>query len=169
MIRALVLGLGVVLALALAAAPAHAQQNRMGEVWDLAPGETPPVIELFTFGRGEVIFEKFGHTALCLNYHEPQRDTVCFNYGVTDFSTPPLTLIWSFIRGRQRFWVEPVPLGGMVHFYRTRTARSGARPCRCRPRRPAPSSASCSTASSRRTATTSTITSPTTARPACAT
>jgi len=118
-VRALVVaalvGLGVV------AAPlgvAHAQKGRMGEVWDVAPGATTPVIELFTFGRGALIFEKFGHTALCINYAEPQRETVCFNYGVTNFDMDPGALTWAFIRGRQRFWVEPVPLGGMVQFYR---------------------------------------------------
>ena len=89
----------------------------MGDVDEVAPGATPPTIVLLTIGRGALIFEKFGHTALCLDYAEPERDTVCFNYGVTDFSMPPATLTWNFIRGVQKFYVEPVPLGGMVRFY----------------------------------------------------
>lgn len=97
---------------------AHAQEGRMGEVWNLAPAQTPPVIELYTFGRGHIIFEKFGHTALCINYNEAGRETVCFNYGVTNFHMPPGELTWAFIRGKQEFWVEPVPLSGMYHFYR---------------------------------------------------
>lgn len=108
----------VVLALAGASRVAHAQQGRMGEVWNLEPGATAPVIELYTFGRGELIFEKFGHTALCINYNEDGRETVCFNYGVTDFTMDGATLTWQFIRGKQKFYVEPVPLGGMVSFYR---------------------------------------------------
>jgi len=60
----------------------------------LAPGEVsagaietqPPAIDVLTFGVGDRIFEKFGHAAICLRYHEPHHPTVCFNYGVTDFS-----------------------------------------------------------------------------------
>ncbi len=101
-----------------AARDAAAQAGRMGDVDALAPGATPPTIVLITIGRGALIFEKFGHTALCLDYAEPERETVCFNYGTTDFTTPPLTLTWNFIRGSQKFYVEPVPLAGMVRFYR---------------------------------------------------
>ncbi len=118
---AVVVAAAVVTAISVAgdAGVVHAQGGRMGEVTHVPPGETAPVIELFTFGRGELIFEKFGHTALCLNYNEAGRETVCFNYGVTDFTAAPGDLIWTFIRGQQQFWVEPVPLGGMVHFYRS--------------------------------------------------
>ncbi len=101
-----------------ASSVAHAQKGRMGEVYNLQPGATPPVIELYTFGRGEIIFEKFGHTALCINYNEQGRETVCFNYGVTDFSMGGGALTWNFIRGKQKFFVEPIPLGGMIAFYR---------------------------------------------------
>jgi hypothetical protein len=106
------------LVLAGAAGAARAQQGRMGEVDDLQPAATPPVIELYTFGRGELIFEKFGHTALCIDYNEPGHETVCFNYGVTDFTMGGATLTWNFIRGKQKFFVEPIPLGGMIGFYR---------------------------------------------------
>ena len=117
--RVVVITAAAAAALVLAGAgTAHAQRDRMGRVADVAPGATPPVIELLTFGRGAVIFEKFGHTALCINYNEAGRETVCFNYGVTDFDMPPEKLTWAFIRGRQKFWVEPVPLSGMLQFYR---------------------------------------------------
>lgn len=116
--RKVVTVVGLVLALAGASRVAHAQAGRMGEVWNLEPGATPPVIELYTFGRGELIFEKFGHTALCINYNEQGRETICFNYGVTDFTMGGAALTWNFIRGKQKFYVEPVPLGGMVAFYR---------------------------------------------------
>jgi hypothetical protein len=106
----------LVLGVVALAAPAHAQRNRMGRI-DARPGATAPVVQLFTFGRGDVIFEKFGHTAICLDYDEPERETTCFNYGVTDFTLPPATLTWRFIRGKQVFFVEPIPLSGMMRFY----------------------------------------------------
>jgi len=75
-----------------------------------------PVAELMTFGVGEVVFEKFGHAAICLRYQDPARDTTCFNFGVTDFSEGP-SMIWSFLRGVQEFWVEPLSYAGMLAFY----------------------------------------------------
>lgn len=114
--------LTVVAAAALAvlalAAPAAAQPNRMGRIVDTSPGATAPEVQLYTFGRGELIFEKFGHTALCLEYHELSRTTACFNYGVTDFTIPGATLAWRFIRGKQVFFVEAIPVSGMMAFYK---------------------------------------------------
>jgi hypothetical protein len=81
-------------------------------------GTTPPIVELLTFGVGPVIFEKFGHSALCLHYADPAVGTICFNYGVTDFSGGE-KLVWGFLRGKQKFWVEPVPLSHTVAFYRS--------------------------------------------------
>ncbi len=107
----------IIATLAVAARPAAAQHGRMGLV-EARPGDTPPVVQLYTFGRGALIFEKFGHTALCLDYNEPERETVCFNYGVTDFTIPGATLTWRFIRGKQVFFVEPIPLSGMMAFYK---------------------------------------------------
>lgn len=112
--RALILAVALVV---LGASGAAAQPGRMGLV-DARPGDTPPTVELYTFGRGELIFEKFGHTALCLDYAEPERETTCFNYGVTDFTIPGATLTWRFIRGKQVFFVEPIPLSGMMRFYK---------------------------------------------------
>ncbi len=87
----------------------------------------PPIVELLTFGVGERIFEKYGHAAICLRYHDPRSRPTCFNYGVTSFDDGPV-LIWRFLRGVQRFWVEPAPWGepwaashgrprGMIGFY----------------------------------------------------
>jgi len=106
----------VIAAVSLAAGTAHAQHGRMGLV-DAKPGLTAPAVQLYTFGRGELIFEKFGHTALCLDYNEPERETACFNYGVTDFTMPGSTLAWRFIRGQQVFFVEAIPVAGMMGFY----------------------------------------------------
>ncbi len=115
--RGLAVAALVVVALGAAARPAAAQHGRMGLI-EARPGDTPPVVQLYTFGRGALIFEKFGHTALCLDYREPERETACFNYGVTDFTIPGATLTWRFIRGKQVFFVEAIPLSGMMAFYK---------------------------------------------------
>jgi len=76
----------------------------------------PPAIDLVTFGVGARIFEKFGHAAICLRYHEPEHPTVCFNYGVTDFSAGSV-MIWNFLRTQQQFWVEPTSFDSLYGFY----------------------------------------------------
>lgn len=78
--------------------------------------DQPPFVDIMTFGVGEVVFEKFGHAAICLRYHDPKRSPVCFNFGVTDFHEGA-PMIWSFLRGRQEFWVEKLSFRGMMAFY----------------------------------------------------
>jgi hypothetical protein len=95
-------------------AEAQPKRFREGEVGKPVT-ENPPDILLYTFGVGPVIFEKFGHSALCLDYHG-EYTTVCFNYGVTDFGAGA-KLVWGFMRQRQKFWVEPVPLRVLERFY----------------------------------------------------
>ena len=75
-----------------------------------------PFIDVMTFGVGTVVFEKFGHAAICVRYHDEHRDPMCFNFGVTDFHEGA-PMIWSFLRGRQEFWVEPLTFTGMMAFY----------------------------------------------------
>lgn len=98
---------------------AAAQPQRMSI--DVQPeSATAPTVYLYSFGLGDVVFEKFGHSALCLEYADlPPRDPrqfVCFNYGVTDFSDPT-AVIWGFLRSNQKFWVEPVPEKEIMHYY----------------------------------------------------
>jgi hypothetical protein len=76
----------------------------------------PPRVDLYTFGNGALIFEKFGHAALCLTYHTRGRPPMCFNYGVTNFREVG-KLVWGFLRTEQKFWVEPEPLANMKAFY----------------------------------------------------
>ena len=110
--------LGVALAAVLVADEVRAQPQH------LAPGDAargaieaePPAIDLLTFGVGERIFEKFGHAAICLHYHQPEHPDVCFNYGVTDFNAGA-SMVWTFLRGTHKFWVEPTTLASMVQFY----------------------------------------------------
>jgi hypothetical protein len=108
------LALGLVMVAGVARAqPAHLHGDEL-------PGAgleaEPPTIDVLTFGVGDRIFEKFGHAALCLRYHEPAHPSVCFNYGVTDFAAGS-DMVWDFLRGVQRFWVEPTSLHSMLAFY----------------------------------------------------
>jgi hypothetical protein len=91
---------------------------------DAMVGDQPPQVILLTFGVGERIFEKYGHAALCLSYpdsgpvarNETPREPVCFNYGVTDFDAGS-SLVWGFLRSKQKFWVDPEAWSDMVGFY----------------------------------------------------
>ena len=96
------------------AAEAQPKRFREGEI-EKPPALQPPDVLLYTFAVGPVIFEKFGHSALCLDYHG-EYPTVCFNYGVTDFGAGA-KLVWGFAREQQKFWVEPVPLRVLERFY----------------------------------------------------
>lgn len=102
----------------ISASVAHAQPVHLNP--DQVPGAAleaePPEVDVLTFGVGVPIFEKFGHTALCLRYHERAHPGVCFNYGVTDFARTD-AMVWSFLRGEQKFWVEPTSRASMMSFY----------------------------------------------------
>jgi hypothetical protein len=74
-----------------------------------------PVIELITMGPGKLIWEKWGHSALCVRHEDPRRDR-CYNYGTTDFSHP-VQLVWDFLRNRSLFWVSRTTPERMIGFY----------------------------------------------------
>lgn len=109
--------LALVVTLGLVGGVASAQPRTLdrGEL-DSMVGEQPPQVVLLTMGVGPRIFEKFGHAALCLAYPETGREPVCFNYGVTDFEDAT-AMVWGFLRGVQKFWVEPESWSDMVRFY----------------------------------------------------
>ena len=106
------------IAIAIAGGVAHAQPQRYrpGSVYKNPEAQAPTIV-VYSFDRGPVIFEKFGHSAICLRYHDPNRETVCFNYGITEFGGPPLDLIWGFLRTHQKFWAAPVPEREIIRFY----------------------------------------------------
>jgi hypothetical protein len=113
------LALAAVLGVAGLAAPAHADDSRFvsaDDVLALPIEPVAPTVDLYTFGNGELVFEKFGHAALCLTYHARGRRPMCFNYGVTNFRELG-KLVWGFLRTEQKFWVEPEPLDRMKWFY----------------------------------------------------
>lgn len=74
-----------------------------------------PTVELVTMGIGALIWERHGHIALCLRYHNPTKD-VCYNYGIADFHEP-LSMAWGFFRGTRSFWVGKVRASQMLSIY----------------------------------------------------
>lgn len=117
--RALGLGAALVIGLALVTVSTALGQPRKLRASDyngqIPPSAEPPRVDLYTFERGPVIFEKYGHAALCLHYQHAPGD-VCFNYGVTDFGNVK-GLVWGFLRGTTKFWVEPAALEETLRFY----------------------------------------------------
>jgi hypothetical protein len=79
-------------------------------------------VTLYTMGQGDHPFERFGHAAICVSEPrgtERERGRVrCYNYGTTDFGSPPETLAWAFLRGNARFWVSVWPEDKMLAVYR---------------------------------------------------
>ncbi|MGE0321213.1 MAG: DUF4105 domain-containing protein [Polyangiaceae bacterium] len=73
-----------------------------------------PQIVVYTMGPGRDLFERFGHAAVCIEERGRGR---CYNYGTTDFQTPPERIGWEFIRGSSRFWVSIWPEERMLRAY----------------------------------------------------
>jgi hypothetical protein len=71
------------------------------------PVPAPQVI-LYTIGQGDDVFEKFGHTALCLRHPVRTWDVMCFDYGTADFDDFA-GLAWNFIRGSDSFGLSMSP------------------------------------------------------------
>lgn len=81
------------------------------------PSLPVPAIVLYTMGKGEVVWEKFGHAAICEEY--PPRSghqSICYNYGTTDFGAP-ISVGWGFLRGQGRFWVSRTTPQHMIQRY----------------------------------------------------
>ena len=77
-----------------------------------------PIIELYTFGVGRLIWEKWGHGAICVRYRQRARDR-CYNFGATDFSDG-VGVMWGFLRGDAEFWVALDRPEKMVRLYRNK-------------------------------------------------
>lgn len=78
--------------------------------------EQEPTIELVTMGVGALIWERHGHIALCVRYHDARRDR-CYNYGIADFHEPA-SMAWGFFRGTKSFWVGESSPDQMLWVYR---------------------------------------------------
>jgi hypothetical protein len=94
--------------------PGGGPDDREGE--PPAAGDAP-IVELYTMGQGDDIFEKFGHAAMCIRYPRQPRRTRCYNYGSTDFDSV-VPLFWGFLRGRSVFWVSVSSRAHMLEYYR---------------------------------------------------
>lgn len=79
----------------------------------VASASAAPRVELYTMGRGEALFSKFGHAALCVVDRELPAGGLCYNYGTSDFSRP-IGLAWDVVRGQATFWVSVSDWVGMV-------------------------------------------------------
>jgi len=106
LIRVLICSIIVALASTARAAPeaSEASSDQQVQVPPSGRGDVP-VITLYTMGLGNLIFEKFGHAALCVEYPRNPRASRCYNYGTTDFLRP-VKLIWDFVQGKSKFWVS---------------------------------------------------------------
>jgi hypothetical protein len=65
-------------------------------------GETL-VVSIFTYGPGDIVFEKFGHIALGIRDTVTGQDAV-FNWGMFSFSQP--NFLWRFLTGDTSYWME---------------------------------------------------------------
>ncbi len=74
-----------------------------------------PVIDVYTMGPSEVLFQRFGHAAICVTDDKTPRGR-CFNYGTTNFDDP-VEVVWTFVRGRSKFWVSVTSLAGLLDYY----------------------------------------------------
>lgn len=111
-----------IIALLLWLAPASARALDPAPAQGAPAGEPAPVVELITMGPGELIWEKWGHSALCVRYPDPRRDR-CYNYGTTNFEAP-VQLVWDFLRNKSLFWVSETTPQRMQRFYRDVLDRS---------------------------------------------
>jgi hypothetical protein len=64
-------------------------------------------------GRGDDLFSKFGHAAVCVVGDDFPGGGTCYNYGTSDFSRP-IGLGWEVVRGRALFWVSVSDLASML-------------------------------------------------------
>ncbi|GAB4561769.1 MAG: hypothetical protein Tsb0020_09480 [Haliangiales bacterium] len=101
-----------------APAPASAQTDASGSsaTANAARAGDAPVIELITMGPGQLLWERYGHAALCVRYAKQPRRDRCYNYGTTNFSEPA-KLVWDFLRGRALMWVSVTTPERMMRFY----------------------------------------------------
>ncbi|MGH8212668.1 MAG: DUF4105 domain-containing protein, partial [Rhodanobacteraceae bacterium] len=104
--RAAAFALIALLSLAASAPSAHADIVH-------APGENLRV-ELYTYGPGEIYWERFGHDALVLT---DTRDgqAIAFNYGLFDFNQKDF--IYNFARGRMNYMAAAWPLADDLSEY----------------------------------------------------
>jgi len=76
-------------------------------------------ISLLTFGPGNDLYSKFGHSAIRLNDPEQGLD-LCYNYGTFDFDTP--NFYGKFVRGKLDYILSVDRTAPLLRYYK-RTGR----------------------------------------------
>lgn len=61
-------------------------------------------VSLFTYGAGELVWEKFGHDAIGIRDTVTGRD-VAYNWGIFDFQSP--NFLVNFLTGETNYWMAP--------------------------------------------------------------
>ena len=79
-------------------------------------GVSPYSIEIITMDPGKDLFSRWGHICIMVT-DRMQQTRVVYNFGVFDFQDPALAL--RYAKGYLNFWVEIVPYGPMVAYYRS--------------------------------------------------
>jgi len=108
----------LLLTITVACAPQGQAAARPSDPPALLGGGSPtspeaPELTLLTVGPGVELYARFGHAALLVRW--PDGYEAVFNYGYTDFADS--ALIWSFLRGRARFWVAESSLMTSIREY----------------------------------------------------
>jgi hypothetical protein len=74
-----------------------------------------PTVELVTMGIGALAWERHGHIALCIRWHDQRKD-ICYNYGIGSFHKP-LSMAWGFFRGTDSFWAGEQKVEDLIRIY----------------------------------------------------
>ncbi len=77
-------------------------------------------------GIGELAWERHGHIALCIRYHDAEQD-VCYNYGIGNFHDPG-KMAWGFFRGTESFWAGEQTVDELLRIYVGRDRTVWAQP-----------------------------------------
>ncbi len=75
-------------------------------------------VVLYTIGQGTPLFERFGHTLLCVQHvGAPDESGLCTDYGVSNASSL-FNLAWGTLRGREMFVATAVPENVALSLFR---------------------------------------------------
>jgi hypothetical protein len=99
-----------------AAGSSHAQAPATpAAAENTATGTDDVVVQLVTFGQGELVFERFGHNAIWI--HEGVFGTdVMYDWGNFSFNQPGF--LRRFLTGDTSYWMDAKDANAMLDFYR---------------------------------------------------
>jgi hypothetical protein len=112
--RVLLAALAIAAHLSICAVPAGAQ--RSAEITGrLLPRPDSLVVSLLTMGPGELLFDRFGHTAIRVRNVSTGLDSA-WNWGMYSFEDPKLII--RFLTSETRYWMAGFPTSLFVDSYR---------------------------------------------------